>query len=185
MDWRSALKITASLVNIDYDRLHSFLHRYIVSLELGEMSEEDFWKIVAQEYDYNGHSHELAKAWIDGMSRIVPTCELISELTKFYKVIACTNNWPGLVENQAKNIPEYRLFDMIIDSSQEKVRKPDHKMYKLVEERIYVTGQDVFFIDDSKQNCDAAKEYGWQTYLFDMADDRGQKCANELRSLLL
>lgn len=185
IDWRAGLNTAANLVKINPNELHDFLQTYLADLELGKMSEEDFWKIVADKYNFKGHSHDLANAWVNGQTRIEPSWELVKDLKDSYRLVACTNNWLGVVENQVKNIPEFMYFETIIDSSQEKVKKPDPKMYTLVEERIYEKGNDIFFIDDSQRNIAGAKQHGWQVYLFDMAQDRGQKCAEEIRKLLL
>jgi 2-haloacid dehalogenase len=185
LDWRAGLHTVAKLVNRNGDEIHNFLQEYLAPLELGEMLEDDFWKLVATKFGYTGPVHELAKAWTDGQSRIEPTISFLPEVAAKYKMVACTNNWLGVVENQEKNIPEFKYFETIIDSSQEKVKKPDPKIYRLVESRVYASGQDVLLIDDSNRNCEQALFEGWQVYLFDMKDDRGQSAVNELRKILL
>jgi len=185
LDWRAGLHTVASLVNADAESIHKFLQIYLADLEVGLMLGEDFWKTAAKEFGYQGNPHDLAKAWTEGQSRIEPTISFLPELENKYRMIACTNNWLGVVENQEKNIPEFKYFVMIIDSSQEKIKKPDPRMYKLVEERVGASGGDILLIDDSNRNCEQALFQGWQVYLFDMRADRGQTAVNELRKMLL
>lgn len=185
LDWRAGLHTVATLVNADGDSIHKFLQIYLADLELGNMLGEDFWKIAAKEFGYHGPAHDLAKAWTEGQSRIEPTISFLKELEGKYRLVACTNNWLGVVENQEKNIPEFKYFETIIDSSQEKVKKPDPKIYKLVEERTGVTGSDILLVDDSNRNCEQALFQGWQVYLFDMRADRGQTAVKELSQMLI
>lgn len=186
LDWKGGLKTTAELLKVSIDQIHTTLHIYLEDLELGKISEEDFWRYVAKEYNYAGPSHELAKAWIEGQPLIEAGWDTLQKLKNSgYKVIACTNNWLGVVENQVKNIPQFSQFETIIDSSQEKVRKPHHEMYKLVEERTGYSGLDIFLIDDSTHNCESAKEFGWQAYIFKPNENSGWDSANEIINNLI
>ena len=68
----------------------------------------------------------------------------------------------------------------VVDSSVEGCRKPDAEFLKIAEDRAGVRGQDILFIDNTQENVDAAKKFGWQAYFYDSADP-----AQSSKSLLL
>ena len=106
--------------------------------------------------------------WIDNQPKIDAGWELARRLKDAgYTLAICTNNWLGVMENLVKQTFQFRLFDDIIDSSQEKVKKPSGEMYSLVEERLSATSEQICFIDDSQENLSAAEERGWRGYLYE------------------
>ena len=58
-------------------------------------------------------------------------------------------------------------WDVIIDSSIEGVIKPDPEIFKFGEERSRYKGNDILFVENSSNNLKAAREYGWQVFLYD------------------
>lgn len=61
-------------------------------------------------------------------------------------------------------------WDAIIDSSVEGCKKPNQEIYVRAEEHAGVNGSDIFFIDNSQKNLDAAAQRGWQTFFYDSRD---------------
>jgi FMN phosphatase YigB (HAD superfamily) len=58
-------------------------------------------------------------------------------------------------------------WDVIVDSSLEKLKKPDPKIFRLAEEKAGVKNNEILFIDNSVKNIEAAKKMGWQTFFYD------------------
>jgi len=58
----------------------------------------------------------------------------------------------------------------IIDSSVEKCRKPDKKIYEIAEEKCGFRGEDILFIDNKIENLEIPKKMGWKTYWYDSSD---------------
>ena len=56
-----------------------------------------------------------------------------------------------------------RLFDLIIESSKEGIRKPDPRIYALVCERLEVDPCGIVFLDDLGINLKPAREMGMTT----------------------
>ncbi len=185
IDWWDGFVALSKLVDAPAKELHMFLQKYLKELELGNMRQEDFWGIVAQTYNYNGSPYELQKTWIFSQTKIEPTWKLVEQLNDKYRLFICTNNWLGTVENQVKNIAEFKYFELIIDSSQEHMKKPDINFYRQIEKEIGETPENILFIDDSERNCESAKTEGWNTFVFDLDNDRGQACCDALLSQLM
>jgi len=76
------------------------------------------------------------------------------------------------------NIPEWRdgwrsildlaaLFDVVIDSSEVGIRKPEPAIYELTRARLDLPHEAIFFLDDLGVNLKAARALGWQTLRYD------------------
>lgn len=76
------------------------------------------------------------------------------------------------------NIPEWRagwrslfdletLFDVIIDSSEVGMRKPEPPIYELTRARLGVGHEALLFVDDLGVNLKPARALGWQTLRYD------------------
>jgi putative hydrolase of the HAD superfamily len=64
-----------------------------------------------------------------------------------------------------KLIGGYRGFDPVILSFQERVSKPNPRIYQISIERSGVRSEEILFIDNLKQNITAAQKAGMQTVL--------------------
>lgn len=61
-------------------------------------------------------------------------------------------------------------WDVIIDSSVEKVRKPNPEIYAIAEARAKVNPKEILFIDNVSKNLDPATLRGWSTFFYDSAN---------------
>ncbi|NXD77198.1 ACD10 dehydrogenase, partial [Halcyon senegalensis] len=62
---------------------------------------------------------------------------------------------------------DQKLFDVMVESYREGLRKPDPRIYKLCLERLGVQPQESIFLDNSSQNLKAAAQLGIQTVKVD------------------
>ena len=60
-------------------------------------------------------------------------------------------------------LPVDELFDVVVDSSQVKLRKPDPAIFLLTCERLGLAPADCLFVDDLRCNVDAATDLGMTT----------------------
>ena len=81
------------------------------------------------------------------------------------RVVALTNNWSfcrTLI--QRRGITE--LFDLIVNSAEEGVKKPHARIYQVTLERLAIAPAEAVFIDDSQENVAAARALGIRTIHF-------------------
>lgn len=72
-------------------------------------------------------------------------------------------------------------FDAVIDSAVEGTRKPEDRIYEIVEERLSVGGSEIVYLDDFDHNLGPAHKRGWKTiHVIDPAD--GIDSLNQLLS---
>ena len=61
-------------------------------------------------------------------------------------------------------------WDVIIDSSVEKLLKPQKKIYEFAQKKAGVGASEIMFVENSKSHVEVAKELGWQTFYYDSLD---------------
>ena len=80
----------------------------------------------------------------------------------------------GLLTNNVKEFgsawratfPVDELFDVVVDSSEVGLRKPDRRIYLLTCERLAVAPTAAVFIDDNRENVEAARAVGMEVIHF-------------------
>ncbi|MDD5145117.1 MAG: hypothetical protein PHW72_03265 [Candidatus Pacebacteria bacterium] len=91
-----------------------------------------------------------------------------------------TNMYPRMLTAMIeRGIMPKANWDVVIDSTIERLRKPDVDIFKLASLRANAKGGEIFFIDNTIGNVNAAKDFGWQTFFYDSADHK-KSCADLL-----
>lgn len=70
--------------------------------------------------------------------------------------------WAGFRPQQ----PIFDLFQDVVVSGDERVAKPDPRIYEIAEARFGHPPGELFFTDDNPANVEAAAARGWQAHLF-------------------
>jgi epoxide hydrolase-like predicted phosphatase len=98
------------------------------------------------------------------------------------KTAVVTNNIKELSAQWRALLPLDELFDVVVDSSEEGIRKPDARIFRLALERLGgVAPERAVFLDDAPGNVAAARALGMRAILVG-TDHRA--ALDELRSLL-
>ena len=96
---------------------------------------------------------------------------LVFKLKKNVRLGLLTNIYPRMLElNFKKGLIPPIDWDVIIDSSVVGFQKPDLRIYSVAEEKSETKKEEILFIDDRRENIEAAAEFGWQTILYDRND---------------
>ena len=83
----------------------------------------------------------------------------IQTLRPHIQIVALTNNWTfcrRLIERRGIT----KLFDLIVVSAEEGVKKPHSRIYEIMLKRLDITPVKVAFIDDNAENVEAAGSLG-------------------------
>ena len=140
--------------------------------ESNQVSLEEFDELFAKESKLAGHEIR-GKEVISMLSGALrpKMVELLKLCKEQYRVACITNNvkagrGPGMScdDNKAGKVSKVMaLFDDVIESSVEGIRKPNPEIYKLACQRISVEPEKCLFIDDLGINLKPAKELGMKT----------------------
>jgi putative hydrolase of the HAD superfamily len=140
--------------------------------ESNQVSLDEFDQMFAEESAARGHRipgrEVIARLSGDLRPRMVEVLQICKEN---FKVACITNNvkageGPGMSRSAAKAaaIAEVMaLFDLVVESSVEGIRKPNPEIYKLTCERLEVPTQHAVFLDDLGINLKPAKALGMRT----------------------
>lgn len=132
------------------------------------------------EVDY---ARDMILQAIGKQETIVPTSELIADLKAAgYKLYVLSNMSREFID-YLREQPVYRHFDGEVVSCEEGVVKPQPEIFDLLLHRFDLNPADTLFIDDRKENVEAAAKKGIHTVHFDRMDYEGSCC--ELRKMLL
>ena len=132
-------------------------------LERGEVSLE----AAVEEIVALGNQHGIdanpfkffAAMGIGGINQSVVDCALRLRADGCRTALV-TNNAAEFRDGWRKSIPVDELFDVIVDSSEEGVRKPDPRIFERTLERLGVEASRAVFLDDYAGNIVAAEALG-------------------------
>ena len=97
--------------------------------------------------------------------------ELCRRLRGVMPTALLTNNIREWREGWRARLPVAELFDLVVDSCEVGVRKPEPDIYRLVEQGLGLPGSALLFVDDLGVNLKTARALGWQTVKYDRTGD--------------
>ena len=110
----------------------------------------------------------LVNGFVEKFEKNETIWTVIHELKSKCGIGLLTNMYPRMLgEIVNKHLLPHVDWDIIVDSSVEKVRKPSKEIFELAEARCGFAGNEILFIDNLQRNIDGAKTVGWQTFLYD------------------
>ncbi|HSH18324.1 MAG TPA: HAD-IA family hydrolase [Candidatus Saccharimonadales bacterium] len=126
----------------------------------GQLSMDDFNKLLAKRLGIPSVKWE--NYYLDAVEPIVGMSELVHWAAENYHVGLLTNIMPGMVTALRDRglLPDV-AYDVIVDSSEVGVIKPEPKIYEIAIERAGVKPEEILFVDDTRQNLTAADKLGW------------------------
>lgn len=173
----------------EYKRFFSYVSlspmpRFWVDYDLGVSS---FDKVVEDLSLYRGVPQSFARQMLElsiiRQESIEPTAELIADLKKAgYRLYVLSNMSREFIA-YLRGQDVYSHFEGEVVSCEEGVVKPMPKIYEILLSRFELDPAETLFIDDRKENIEAAQEFGIGTFHFDR-EDPVSSC-RELRERLL
>ncbi len=124
--------------------------------------------------------YSLSKDFINRFEPNKSIWPVVDRIKQDCQIGLLTNMYPGMLSAiTEKGIMPKIHWDVIIDSSVECCRKPDLKVFELAQERADAKGENILFVDNKIENINAAKNFGWQTFLYNPADHK-KSCSDLL-----
>lgn len=165
-DWQTPFRKYFKKFGRELETILKETEEVTIRSELGEMTIDEFCQQFMAKIG-------LANKWME-LRKIMPmefiphkqVLDLIKELKLNYRLALLTNAQKGSVDalDALWNIKQY--FEVIIDSSVVKIRKPDVRIYKILLNQMALTPQECLYIDDMNTNIAVAKKLGFRTILF-------------------
>ncbi|WP_316742103.1 HAD family phosphatase [Pedobacter antarcticus] len=93
-------------------------------------------------------------------SDIPETVEILNSVSKTHNIFGLTNWSAEKIKVAYERFDFLKQFDGIVVSGEEKLVKPDHRIYYILLQRFGIKAQESLFIDDNPANVKAAQELG-------------------------
>jgi putative hydrolase of the HAD superfamily len=140
------------------------------ALERGEITMPEFFAALEAEAEAEGHTIDAAEIMAMVGRGIGARPEMLAAIERIrehgLKTAALTNNWAS--ENGSPpGLHSLHVFDVVVESAVEGMRKPDPRIYELTLERLAVDATETVFLDDIGMNLKPARAMGITTIKVD------------------
>ena len=159
-----------------FDRTRVLLRDY----ETGRMSTETFVPEFLRLAGLEMSHAEFTRAWAGFFTPIPFTRKLLRALHGRYMLALLSNTNPLHFEHVIKPTEEFRLFSAITLSYEVGAMKPAAQLYTDMLGKLGLPGEECMYIDDLKENVEAAAAFGMHAVHFPSA----KEAEAELRRLL-
>lgn len=106
------------------------------------------------------------ETWLENIDFYEPVFNYIEQLRKDgYRIYGLSNTGMKFA-NFVKDSEIGNYFDGYVFSAQEKLMKPDRRIYEKLLARYMLKSEESLYIDDLKANTNAAKKLGMQVFTF-------------------
>jgi len=151
--------------------------------QCGEISEEEFWQTVARDLDlprFNLTWQTFQDEFFFDDFLDEELMALIRGVRPQLKTGLISNAWSGLREMIQTTVPIADAFDALVISAEEKMMKPDPRIYQLALDRLSVRADEAIFLDDVQENIEACQALGMQGVHFKSSE----QAQRDIRALL-
>lgn len=165
------------VVDLDFSGTNKYEE---MKLDIGVTSEQnkrfDDWfdniepDLCTGKVDFNLEFENIKLTLADFVDRFYPNPSIYPVIDKIHQVCKIgllTNMYPGMYKSiLEKNIIPNINWDIVIDSSVVGLQKPDPRIYKMAEKLVNASGEEIFFVENTKKNIEAVKTFNWQSFLY-------------------
>jgi putative hydrolase of the HAD superfamily len=149
----------------------------------GAISEDEFWLEVARDLDCARirltpqafRTEFFADDFLD--EELVA---FIRSMRPQLKTGLISNAWSGMRDMIHTTVPIADVFDALVISAEEKMMKPDPRIYQLALDRLNVRAGEAIFLDDVQVNIDACAALGMRGVHFKSSE----QAQRDIRALL-
>lgn len=139
--------------------------KYGPPLDKEEITVEEYFSILGNLTRLE--SEQIQNEWYSLVKINRDVVVLIETLKKKnFKMILLTNAYRKLLEHVVKEGNLARLFNEVVTSFEEKLVKPDPRIFKITLDRAGIDAGEAIFIDDRERNVKAGEELGIRSILF-------------------
>jgi epoxide hydrolase-like predicted phosphatase len=142
-------------------------HAQMALLETAQITSRDFFKFVCVDAERRTgvrlDIRRLAAAAARGEELNPQMLELVAQVRARCSTALLTNN---VAEAGWRPTFPFELFDVVIDSSEVGVRKPDPQIYEELIRRVGLPAGQIAFVDDLPENLPAAQQLGIRVVRF-------------------
>jgi putative hydrolase of the HAD superfamily len=143
---------------------------HVTELALGKLTGRQFYRIVARDLGFAGNYDEFAAVWCEVLTPIEPMMKLAAQLATRLPRVLLSNTNAIHMQYVTEHFPVLAEFDAQILSHEVGLLKPDPAIFELTLRQGGLEAERTFFVDDLRQNVDAARAVGMQAVQFESAE---------------
>jgi len=170
------------ILNIPAQQFFSFYAKERIDYDSALIDAKTYWNRTIKLMDRQIELKDMdkliefdIKSWLDMNKETIEYIQSIKDKIR----LAILSNITFEVLEEIKNLYWIHYFDTKIFSCEEKVSKPDNKIYNICLKKVKVEPQHILFIDDSKANLDAAQKMGINILKFTDCENMKNTIENE------
>jgi glucose-1-phosphatase len=133
---------------------------FMNDLSLGRMTKEEYFRVVSQDFGFDGNYEEFAQIWSDVFTEDEEMIALSAHLKGRYRRFILSNTNAIHMNFIFTRYPFMHTFDGYILSHEVGLLKPDRRIYEVTLERFGLAASESVFIDDILANVEGARGVG-------------------------
>ncbi|MEI8315903.1 MAG: HAD family phosphatase [Verrucomicrobiota bacterium] len=163
-DWSIPSKRMSERTGCSQQELQDYITKtpFLGQLELGQLTAQQFFEIVARDLRFTGSRAEFDEIWSNIFTIDAAMVQLTQSLKGSYRRFVLSNTLPQHIEFVFAKYPVLQDFDGHILSYEVGLVKPDRRIYELTMQRFGIAAERAVFIDDLPANVAAARATGLQ-----------------------
>ena len=132
----------------------------------GEISMDEYCRRTMRRLGKPNDWKKVRQIFPGGFTLIESTIELLVELKPLIPLAMLTNAMRGSVQELDKKLNFKHYFQVIVDSSEVGMVKPEQEIFQYVCRQLNLEPNQCLFIDDEKPNIEMAEKLGFKTIHF-------------------
>lgn len=133
---------------------------FLNDLSLGHMTKEEYFRVVAKDFGYDGSYEEFAVIWSDIFTPDEEMIGLAVRLQGRLRRFILSNTSAIHMDFIFERYPFMHTFDGYILSHEVGLLKPDRRIYEVTRDRFALVPAQSVFIDDILANVEGARAIG-------------------------
>jgi putative hydrolase of the HAD superfamily len=167
-DWKPRIKLGQDY-GFSLDGIHDFVFKSESAVEatLGKINEEDHRNAVGESLKISDPlTKEFCQRFFEGDRLDEDLVSFIRDLKPVYTTALLSNAWSGARKSLTVDKPCIDAFHVSVFSCEVGLAKPDPMIYRYLLRLCGVEPQEAIFVDDARENIEAANELGIHGVLF-------------------
>lgn len=163
-DGRSTQNV-ADRSGVPVERVRESYFRHVRQLEVGEWTLPQFWAVMGEETGITLPYDEFEALYLGSVHDNAPMYATLAALPEGVRVGLLSNNYP-VVSDHLRRDPRFARFDALVFSNELRQKKPHPDAFSALAEAMGVPASQVAFVDDVRENIDAAQVAGFHGLLY-------------------
>ncbi len=166
--FREGLRAIARNNGLDPEKFFLVARNLIYDSEYitGKADEHRYWEELRLKTKVRNDDKELRREILDRFALRPPMVEEIKRIKATGVIVALLSDQTDWLDELNQREPFYHYFDHIFNSFSMKKTKRDATLFDDVAEQLAVKPQEIFFVDDTRENVERARARGWRALHF-------------------